>query len=167
MTIEKSYPLDLVNIRLVPERKLYSETQIINPESAIAVVGKELQQWDREVMAVVNCDMKGVPLNVHFCSVGTVNSSLVSPCDLLKSAILSNASTVLFIHNHPSGDPTPSKDDLLTSEKLKKTYQLMGIKVLDNIVIGKYSYYSMKVQGEYEYSSLTSPQIQHARSKAI
>ena len=144
MNINECYPLDVINIRLVSEQKLYSEVSINSPQEAINVVGHELMTWDREVMAVVNCTTKGVPLNVHLCSTGTKNAAMVSASDLLKSAILSNATSVIFLHNHPSGDPSPSKNDNEVYKNLKRCYEMMGLTVIDSIVIGRNEFYSMK-----------------------
>ena len=74
--------------------------------------------------------------------IGTINYSLVHPREVFKEAYLSGASTIILIHNHPTGNVIPSKDDIFTTNKLKEIGDLMGIKIIDHIIIGKDKYYS-------------------------
>ena len=76
--------------------------------------------------------------------VGTNNQSLVHPRDIFKEAILSNASKIICIHNHPSGNALPSKEDERVTVRLKESGELMGIPLLDHVILGSNSYYSFK-----------------------
>ena len=69
-------------------------------------------------------------------SVGTVNATLVSPRELFLEALKKNAVSIILLHNHPSGDPTPSQEDILLTQRVRKAGDLIGIELLDHIIIG-------------------------------
>jgi DNA repair protein RadC len=73
---------------------------------------------------------------IDVVSIGTLNQSLVHPRDLFKTALLSSAAAIILIHNHPTGDPTPSREDLEITRRLREAGELLGIKILDHIIIG-------------------------------
>lgn len=137
------FKLDQVAIRMVKERPLYSEIPIHSPKDAIRVMADALLDYDREVFAVVNFQTDMRPINFTIISVGCLDSSLVHPREVVKASILSNASGVILFHNHPSGTVEPSKDDIISTDRLKNAFNLMGIRVLDHIIVGNdKSYYS-------------------------
>ena len=76
------------------------------------------------------------PINFTIISMGCLDSSLVHPREVVKASILSNASGVILLHNHPSGTVEPSKDDIISTDRLKNAFNLMGIRVLDHIIVG-------------------------------
>lgn len=76
-------------------------------------------------------------------SKGTVNASLVSPRELFIEALQKNAVSIILLHNHPSGDPTPSKEDILITKRIKEAGSLIGIELLDHIIIGNNCYISL------------------------
>lgn len=80
-------------------------------------------------------------------SEGTLTSSLIHPREAFKEAIRESAASVIFVHNHPSGDPTPSQDDIFITERLKKAGEIIGITVIDHIIIGDGKYVSLKERG--------------------
>ena len=131
------HELKRVSIRLVPEPPLYSDTPVKCPEDAVALLGMELEGYDREVACVVNMQADGRPVNMEIISMGTVNMALVSPREVFKSAILSNAANIMLLHNHPSGDPTPSRADLELTHKIWEAARLMDIPLLDHIILGR------------------------------
>ena len=88
----------MVNIRMVREPSLYSAERIRCPEDAIRVIADELASYDREVFAVLNLKTNGQPINLNICSVGTLDSSVVSPREIFKSCILSNSAAFVAIH---------------------------------------------------------------------
>ncbi len=79
-------------------------------------------------------------------STGSLNQSIVHPRELFKTALLSSAAAVILIHNHPTGDPTPSTEDIELTRRLKEAGEMIGIRVLDHIVVGD-SYYSFAERG--------------------
>lgn len=97
---------------------------------------------DREHFVVVGLDAKHAVIGINTVSIGSVTLSIVHPREVFKPAILMNASAVLLAHNHPSGDPTPSREDRALTRRLKDAGELVGITVLDHVVLGDGRYYS-------------------------
>ncbi|MCF7931484.1 MAG: DNA repair protein RadC, partial [Acholeplasmataceae bacterium] len=78
--------------------------------------------------------------------IGTINQTLIHPREIYKSAIKLSAAAIIFVHNHPSGDSTPSKADIQATKALMETSSIMGIDLIDHIIIGQYEFYSLKEQ---------------------
>ena len=91
---------------------------------------------------------KGGVISVETVSVGELNSTIVHPREVFSAAIRKSAAAIIFIHNHPSGDPEPSSEDYLTTARLVECGKLLGIKVADHLVIGDGKYISMKAIGK-------------------
>lgn len=102
---------------------------------------------DREEFIVVPLDAKNRVLGFHVVSVGSLTSSLVHPRECFKVAILANAAALILVHNHPSGDPKPSSEDLAITKRLSEIGELMGIRVLDHVVVGDNRYVSFVDDG--------------------
>ncbi|MCP1111638.1 JAB domain-containing protein, partial [Lachnospiraceae bacterium PAL227] len=128
--------VDLVNVRLIRESTLYTDKLITSPRDAADLMANELALYDREVMCVLNLNTKGGVLNMNIVSMGTINASLVSPREVFKASILSNAASIIICHNHPSGEPTPSREDVLLTQRLKNAGELLGIELLDHVIVG-------------------------------
>lgn len=140
----------MVSIRLVKEAPILSEHKIQTPEDAIAVVGDLLCELDREVLCVINLKTDGTPINCNFASVGAVNSSIACPRELFKSSILSNASSMILVHNHPSGSNLyPSKEDIQVTDRILELSIMMGIPLQDHVIVGgnNKEYFSFRGQG--------------------
>ena len=143
--------LDMVKVRLVPDYKLHSETSITSSSEALEVLKEELSQFDREAICVLNLNAKARPINASIVAIGDVTSATIHPRELFKCAILSSANGIILIHNHPSGELTPSQDDILVTSRLLAGAKLLGIKLVDHIIIGLNSeYVSMKENGMLE-----------------
>ena len=142
----------VVNIRMVKEPSLYSEEKITRPEDAIRLVAKELAAYDREVFAVLNIKVNGQIINLNICSVGTLDSSIVSPREVFKSSILSNAASFICFHNHPSGSLVPSQEDMDVTRRLLECGDLLNIRMLDHIIVagGSSDYYSFREKGDLD-----------------
>ena len=138
--------LEVVSIRLVKEAPILSDKPIGNPIAAVELLGKHLCEMDREVMCVINLKANGIPVNCNFVSMGAVDQTLAHPRELFKSAILANASSMLILHNHPSGKLNPSKEDCMLTDRMLKLSELMGIPLVDHIIVGgnNESYFSFK-----------------------
>jgi len=91
----------------------------------------------QETFIVICIDSKNRMLNRHMVSLGTLDTALVHPREVLRPAILDGAAAVLLVHNHPSGDPTPSAEDVRITKQLVQAGQIIGIKVMDHVVIGR------------------------------
>ena len=106
----------------------------------------DLRQEAKEHFIALHLDGKNRIACLDRVSVGSLNQSIVHPRELFKTALLSSAAAILLIHNHPTGDPTPSSEDLEVTRRIKEAGDLLGIKVLDHIIIGD-SYLSYAEQG--------------------
>ena len=126
--------VEVVNIRLVKEPSLYSTEPITTPEDVLRVVAKELATYDREVFAVLNLKTNGQVINLNICSMGTLYASMVSPREV-KSSILSNAAAFICLHNHPSGNPEPSDEDIKATKRLMHFVKLLDIRLLDHVIV--------------------------------
>ena len=109
---ETSRGLDLVRIRIVPDRRLATQEPVSTPMEAVDLITREFGDLDREVFMVLNLTCHLQVINLNICSMGTLNYTVVHPREVFKASILSNASAVLLIHNHPSGILEPSKEDI-------------------------------------------------------
>ena len=116
----KRYKLKEVCIRLERGRSLYSEQPLSNPASALDVMRREMSQYDREVLCVVNMNARLQPINFNVVSVGDINTSIAAIPNILKSGLMSNASSFMLLHNHPSGDVTPCNQNYSASEFCSK-----------------------------------------------
>ena len=132
----KQYKLKEVCIRLAEGHPLYSDQPLSTPAAALDVMRREMSQYDREVLCVVNMNARLHPINFNVVSVGDINTSIAAIPNILKSGLMSNASSFLLLHNHPSGDVTPSQDDITTTRKVIEAGKIMGIPCMDHIVIG-------------------------------
>jgi DNA repair protein RadC len=102
----------------------------------------EMRNYGKEVFKVVLLDTKNKIINVRDISVGTLNSSLIHPREVFKEAIRESAYSVMLVHNHPSGNPGPSRDDIEMTKKIISAGKLLGILVLDHVIIGKSRYWN-------------------------
>lgn len=146
--MEKKNKLKNVAIRMVKAPPLYSDEQIISPKDVVRVMGKELEDYDKEVLCVVNFRGDGRPINMNIVSMGTVSGSIAEPREIFKSSILSNAAQFMLLHNHPSGNPEPSRADMKVTERTFIASELMGIPMMDHIILGREgAYYSFLEHG--------------------
>lgn len=119
-------------------------------DSAVSVANlfmEELRYQKREVFKVLFLDTKNKIICDRNISVGSLNASIVHPREVFKEAVLYSSNKIFLIHNHPSGDTEPSREDILVTERLKKAGELLGIEVLDHIIIGNGKYSSLRECG--------------------
>ncbi len=134
-----------VRIKSVEGRSLYSSSAISRPSDAISVLQKEYQDADREIVFVVNLNSKLRPINFSIVSMGNISGAMVDVGTIFKRALLANAAKIILVHIHPSGDPTPSLEDRIVTERFIKSGKLIGIPVIDHVIIGSEGHnYSMK-----------------------
>ena len=122
-------------------------TAITCPSDALALLQPRMQLLDREHFVVVSLTTKNRVIAIETASIGSLNSSIVHPREIFKNAIRLSAASVVLSHNHPSGDPTPSQEDLEITSRLVEAGKLIGIEVLDHLIIGNGSFCSMKERG--------------------
>ncbi len=107
-------------------------------------VSNRLIDKDKEHFMVLHLDSKNRIIKDEIISIGTLNASLTHPREIFKSAIKESSNAIILVHNHPSGDPSPSRQDIEITEKLFEAGKLLGINVLDHVIVGKSEYYSFK-----------------------
>lgn len=122
-----------------------ARTRITSPEQ-IWEMFSYLRRETKEYFIAAHVDGKNRIVCIDQISVGSLNQSIVHPRETFKSALLSSAAAIILIHNHPTGDPTPSREDMEITRRLKEAGELLGIKVLDHIIIGD-TYTSFVSQG--------------------
>jgi len=140
--------VDIVRIQIIKESSmLYKDRKVSSPSDAYILTKGFFECADREQMIVCSLNTKNQPITINVCSVGTLNSSLVHPRELFKPVILSNAASIIIAHNHPSGDPEPSSEDINITNRLKECGKLLGIELIDHIIIGNERFVSLKEKG--------------------
>ena len=104
---------------------------------------------DREKFVVVLLDAKHRPIGVNTVSIGSLTASIVAPREVFKPAIVGSAAALLLAHNHPSGDPSPSAEDIELTKRLRDAGELLGIRVLDHVILGDGKHYSFVDAGAW------------------
>lgn len=141
--------INVVSIKMVRESSvLYKIRRISEPRDIVDLGKKFLDELDREELIVACLNAKNEVNSVNVVSIGSLNNSIVHPREVFKTAILSNAASIVMIHNHPSGDVTPSKEDKEITLRIKESGTILGICLLDHIIIGNDTYYSFKEHDE-------------------
>ena len=144
----KSKRVDVVSIKMIKESSfLYKNRRISSPKDVVELLRNFLEGADREQFITCCMDTKNQPTSINIVSVGTINSSLVHPREVFKNAILGNSSSIIVAHNHPSGDPLPSKEDIDITQRLKEAGKIIGIDLIDHVIIGEDRYVSLKEKG--------------------
>jgi DNA repair protein RadC len=118
-----------------------------SPRDVSALVMEEMRFLDREQFRTVLLDAKNHVLGIRTVSVGSLSSSIVHPREIFKEAIARSSAAIVLVHNHPSGDPTPSREDVEVTRRLVEAGRLLGIEVLDHVVVGDKRYVSFKEKG--------------------
>ena len=128
------YQLQEVNVRLCLKEGavLYSTAPLSHPEAARDVMRDVLKDLYREMVCVVNMDNKMKPINYNVVSIGSIDQSMVPIQNVFKSSILSNAASIMLLHNHPSGDPTPSVSDRESYHNLEIACRISGLTLVDS-----------------------------------
>ncbi len=140
--------VNIVTIRMVREATmLYNIRRVSSPSDAVELGKKFIQDSDREQLLLCCLDTKNQPVALNVVSIGSLNSSIVHPREVFKAAILSYAASVILFHNHPSGDTSPSSEDISITTRLKECGKLLGIELIDHIIIGDGRYCSFKEKG--------------------
>jgi DNA repair protein RadC len=138
--------LSILSLRVVKEKEVnydWADKKINSPERvaevAINVLG--LHEQAEESFYIFTVDVKNKINGIFEVSRGSLTSSIVHPREVFKRALLQNASGIILLHNHPSSDPTPSREDIEITNRLIEAGDLLGIRVLDHIIIGDQSNY--------------------------
>ena len=114
---------------------------------AVEILRRQLPLEDREVFVAVLIDTRNQVLGINTVSIGSLSSSIVHPREVFKAAILMGAANIILAHNHPSGDPSPSKEDIEITRRLTKAGEILGIEVLDHLILTDTGFLSLKKEG--------------------
>ena len=117
-----------------------------SPEDVAAVVKTRLKGKKKEHFFVLCLDTRNRLINDKLVSIGSLDTSIVHPREVFKEPVSSSAASVIFVHNHPSGDPEPSKEDVELTKRLAKAGEIIGIDVLDHIIVCNENYLSLKAK---------------------
>ena len=129
---------------LVRENTDCERIPIFNQSDAYGLVKDDLTSSDREVFLSLLLTAKNHLIGVETVSIGSITAATISARDVFKSALLVNAVSLIFCHNHPSGDLTPSKEDIKLTEELIKAGELLGVNVLDHLIVSHQGYKSLR-----------------------
>ena len=111
--------------------------QVDSPCDAAQILCRYLEHEDREHFVTLMMDVNNRIIGIHTVSIGTLNCAVISAREVFKAAILANAASIILAHNHPSGDVSPSPEDIQVTENLKKAGKLLDIEVLDHVIVGE------------------------------
>jgi DNA repair protein RadC len=109
--------------------------EICGPDDVVAVVGSKLRKEQREHFLVLLLNARHEVIGRETVSIGSLNASIVHPREVFKPAVVASAASVVLVHNHPSGDPEPSEEDLTITKRLVEAGELLGIQVLDHVIV--------------------------------
>lgn len=134
--------INFYTVQLVKEKaKLYdiADKTVYSPEDAHHLVNEflDLQNRTKEHFVIFTLSTKNEVLGVHTIHVGCLNASIVHPREVFQQALLNNAAYIIAFHNHPSGDPTPSEEDIDVTKRLAEVGKIIGIELIDHIVVGR------------------------------
>lgn len=140
--------IDVVKIQQIKEGELDIYTDMIrSSKDAYSIISEYLQGADREYLVVLSLNSKNIVNNITTVSIGSLSSSIVHPREVFKTLVMSNAASFVIGHNHPSGDPTPSREDIQVTNRVDGAGKILGIELLDHIIIGDNKYISFKEEG--------------------
>ncbi len=174
------FKLEKVSIRMVSDAPIMSGYPIHSAKDAVRTLGDLLCEMDREVICIINMKTDGTPINCTIVSIGAIDQAITNPREMLKASILSNAANMLILHNHPSGNLSPSKHDTMLTDRMVQVCDLMGIPLLDHIIIGadneKYfsfrekdvmPYANIHLENDYNAIKLSAPMVAEQQKKEV
>src|SRR5581483_4796038 len=139
-------------LRVVRERRAgygLSGEPITTPGQVFRAFRERFEKLDREEFIAVLLDGKGRVMGFNSVSTGSLSASLVHPREVFQAAIIGNAASLVLVHNHPSGDPAPSPEDVALTNRLRSAGDLVGIRIVDHVVIGDGTYVSFIDTGRF------------------
>ena len=137
-----------VRIAMVKEESIEYD-RVKFPYDAVEISRKVIGDADRELILVLCLDGKNQINAVNVAGMGSLNGATVHPREIFKPAILANSNSIIFVHNHPSGDVEPSEEDRRTTDRLKDAGEILGIPLIDSLIIGDPGkFYSFNGEGE-------------------
>lgn len=134
-----------ISRRLSTQTPSYKSKELTDPEKVYRLIKSKLKDYHKEHFYIIALNSRGY--SIAEVSVGSLNTSVAHPREVFAEAIKNKAASVVFVHNHPSGDPEPSGDDLVITKRLIEAGEILDIAVVDHIIITRSNYLSLKAQG--------------------
>lgn len=128
-------------------KAMRKDVKITSPKELANLLMGEMNDLNQEVLKVVLLNTKNIVIGTRDVFKGSLNTSIVHPREIFKQAINKNSASIIICHNHPSGDPTPSQEDINITLRIKECGNIIGIQLLDHIIIGKNKFISLKEKG--------------------
>lgn len=137
-------------VRELTQRKYRGKTPALirGPDDVVALLGRTLQREPREHFLVLLLNARHEAIARETISIGSLNASVVHPREVFRPAILASAASIVLVHNHPSGDPEPSDEDLAITKRLTEVGDLIGIGVLDHVILARRGVVSLRSRGQ-------------------
>ena len=141
--------LSFVSSRLIKEKSVRYAPEITCADDAVECVKEYLYGFDREIFGALHMSVRGKVQNATVVAIGTMTSAEIHPREVFRPAILAGAAAMIVYHTHPSGDVTPSDEDVKTTERLCRAGDLLGIKVLDHVIVSDDDSFAMRCDPKY------------------
>lgn len=137
--------INIVSLQMIKTNTLsYLKARISNPENAAEIMHSFIGNSDREHLILICMNSKNEPTHIQTLSIGSINQTVIHPREIFKTALHSNANSIILGHNHPSGDLTPSPEDINVTERLMLISEMMGILLYDHIIFSDSHTYSIR-----------------------
>lgn len=136
-------------LKMIKKGSTQYMAKIRAPHETYMTINEMTKHFDanKEHLFLFCLDTKNQIKSTDIISIGTLNANIVHPREIFYAAIVNRSASIILAHNHPSGDPTPSQEDIAVTEKIIKGRKMLGIDVLDHVIIGKGQYVSLKDEG--------------------
>lgn len=135
MNLESIFEVVRIRQEIREAKEAFAAYKITSPMDAEKLAASYIADEDREVFLVMMLNTKNEVIGLHRAHVGSLNASVVHPREVMKSAILNNAASIIVSHQHPSGDPTPSIEDIEVTKRIAEAGKTLGIQLLDHIIV--------------------------------
>ena len=132
--------------RMASKRRL-ERPKFDSAENVVSYLMEDMRHLEQEQLRLLLLDTKCMLIHEKVMSIGTVNSTIMPPREICREALLKDSTGFILVHNHPTGDPTPSRDDIVSTQRIMNAANLIGISLIDHIIIGDNTYISMKDSG--------------------
>lgn len=128
----------------ISKQRHWEDVKITSANAIANLYMEDFRHLKQEYFKVIYLDTKNKIINDENISIGSLNASIVHPREVFKNAVKKSANSIIIMHNHPSGDPAPSREDIDITRRIRKSGELLGITLLDHIIIGDHRYISFK-----------------------
>ena len=141
--------INIISLKVCKEKNVeYRFERIIKPKDILKLVKTAVGDTDREYFIVINLNNQNLPNSIEITSIGSLTETMVSPREVFKSAIVSNSARIILCHTHPSGSTSPSDADIKITNALVKIGKFLDIPVIDHLIVGGDSVYSLMENGD-------------------